>query len=109
MELNQDILVSSAGVLLSLLFSYVPGLSSTYDGYTATVKRLIMLGLLLIVSLGIFAVTCLGFVEFLGLAIKCDQEGAALLFRVFILAMIANQSTFLISPKPAYANGNKKS
>lgn len=107
MLLHQDILVSASGVLLSLLFSYVPGLSAHYDGYTTTTKRLIMLGLLLVVTLVIFAAACLGYINFLGLSLTCDEEGLALLFRVFVLALISNQSTYLISPKPAYATNGK--
>lgn len=88
-----------AGTILSLLFSYTPGVESKFKKVTPTKKRLIMLGLLLISSVAVFSLGCLGWGENLGVSLTCDQPGALGLFSQFIVAVIANQSTFSISPK----------
>ena len=87
-----------AGALLSLVFSYVPNLKDWFDGKDSTTKRLIMAGALLVVSVAIFASSCLD----LGLPfeVTCDKGGAVGLVTTFLLALVANQATFLASPKP---------
>jgi len=46
---------TAAAIVLSLLFSYVPGLSNWYGTQDPVHKRLIMLGLLVAVAAGSFA------------------------------------------------------
>jgi len=84
-----------AGVLLSLGFDYIPSLNVWYAKQSSIVKRLIMIGLLLVVSFIIVAASCTG----LYATVKCDEAGVALIFSAFIQAVIANQATFLITPK----------
>ncbi len=92
----------AAGTLLSLGFSYLPGLSGWYSKLTAERKRLVMLGLLALVALAAFGLACLGEVgSDLGLAVTCNQRGALGLLKVFVMAAIANQAAFLISTRPA--------
>lgn len=87
-----------AGALLSLVFSYVPGLKDWFDKKESTIKRLIMAGALLVVSLLIFGTSCadLGF----AFTVACDKEGVVGLVSIFIRALVANQATYLISPQP---------
>lgn len=85
-----------AGVLLSLAFSYIPGLNKWFEGIAGNAKRLIMLGLLAVVALAVYGIACLGWWD---VGVVCDQAGAIALGEQFILAMIANQSAYLISPK----------
>ena len=47
-------LASIAGIVLSLLFSYIPGLKDAYDGLDGDYKRLVM-GLSLVVVAGEFS------------------------------------------------------
>lgn len=86
-----------AGVILSLAFSYLPGLAPWFDKLDPTVKRLVMALLLLAVSVGAFGLSCAGVVN----AATCTQAGAWSLLNVFIAALVANQATYLISPQPA--------
>jgi len=51
--LSAETLVMVAGALLSLAFSYIPGLQPKYDALPATTKRLVMLGLLVLVGVGV--------------------------------------------------------
>jgi hypothetical protein len=95
--MNAEQLSSIAGVILSLIFSYVPKVSEWYAGREATEKRLIMAGLLLLVALGAFGLSCADVVS----VVTCNKDGALGLVYAFIAALVANQATFAISPKRA--------
>jgi hypothetical protein len=58
-----------------------------------------MLALLLISAAGAFGLACSGWGAAAGLQLACDRSGAVGLLRALVLAVIANQSAFLISPK----------
>lgn len=95
--MNAEFLSMIAGILLSLLFSYVPGASDWYGALDGVRKRLVMLGLLFLAAVGAFALSCAGIYDFA----PCDQAGAVQAVEAFIAAVIANQTTYLVSPKPA--------
>lgn len=88
-----------AGAILSLAFSYVPGLKSKYEPLGDEMKRLVMLGLLVLVVAGVFGLACSRFGSYLGLAIACDEPGMVGLAWSLVLAIMANQSTYLITPR----------
>jgi hypothetical protein len=87
----------AAGVLLSLGFSYLPGLNEKFAGLTPTQKRLVMLALLVVVTAGAFGLSCLD-TRLVG---ACNPEGAWSLLRALMLAAIANQTTYCLSPRTA--------
>lgn len=99
--MNSELLASISGIVLSLLFAYVPGISQWYDALTGEYKRLIMAGLLLVVSLAIFGLSCAGYLNL----VTCDQDGAVGLVRIFVMALVANQSAYLISSASASRAG----
>jgi len=84
-----------AGAVLSLAFSYLPGLSGWYDGQSPTVKRLLMAAVLVVVAGAIFGLSCWRIIS----QVECTQAGAWGLVGVLITALIANQAMYLISPK----------
>lgn len=90
-------LAGLAGVLLSLAFSYIPGLKEKYAAQTGEAKRLIMLGALLVVAVGVFALSCVKWYD----AVTCDVAGAKVLIGLFISSAIANQAAFMLTPPPA--------
>ena len=106
--MSATILSTAAGALLSLLFSYVPGFKDWYarlgseakDGGTR--KRLVMLALLVLVALGSFGLGCLG-LGFAGAESAqppaCEPGGMWQLVQALVSALMANQATYLISPK----------
>ena len=97
---SAEFLTAAGGVLLSLGFSYIPGLQARFDQLDGTGKRLVMLSLLALTSLSIFGLACLQWGSSLGLqGVTCNQAGALGQARVFVLAVIANQATYLISPR----------
>jgi hypothetical protein len=94
--MNAELLASIAGIVFSLAFSYIPGLKDKFDDLTAGYKQLTMGITLLVVSLAVFGLSCAGLVD---VGVTCDQAGAMGLVSVFIAALIANQSTYLITKR----------
>lgn len=97
-----ELLSLIAGALLSLAFSYVPGLKEKWQPLSEEHKRAYMALMLLVTAAALLGLSCAGWLEQLwpGLGISCSQEGALALVRIFIMAMVSNQATFRLS-KPA--------
>lgn len=95
--MTQELLSSAAGILLSLIFAYVPKLNTWYAKQESQVKSLIMLAALLIVAGGAFGLSCAGWFN---MPITCDQAGVEGLATAFILALVANQATYLAAVRP---------
>jgi hypothetical protein len=93
--MSSELLASIAGITLSLLFSYIPGLSTWYATLTGQYKSLLMAGLLLVTAAAIFGLSCANVAAY----VTCDQAGAISLVKIFIAALIANQATYAISPQ----------
>ncbi|MFU8772146.1 MAG: hypothetical protein ACNA8H_06975 [Anaerolineales bacterium] len=96
--MNADTLSAIAGALLSLAFSYIPGLQARFDPLDGVYKRLIMLGLLVLAASAAFSAACAGWAADLGLGLSCDRSGLIGLLHALFLAIVANQAAFLISP-----------
>ena len=97
--MTADGLALYSGLVLSLLFSYVPGLNVWFAKLESIHKRLIMLGLLLLTAATIYGMACLGWAASFGIALTCESKGLVELVRAFVLAMIANQAAYPISPQ----------
>jgi hypothetical protein len=93
--MTSESLSAIAGVLSSLAFSYVPGLSDWFDAKPPTAKRLIMAVLLLAVAAGALGLSCANIID----NVSCTQAGLVALVNSFIAALVANQATYLIAPK----------
>jgi hypothetical protein len=105
--MTADKLAAIAGVLLSLIFAYVPKLNDKYAALDGVYKRLIMAGLLLVVSLGAFGLACVAPDQITFLA--CTKADAWSLAWTFIAALVANQGAFtlLVQPKGDPASAPK--
>lgn len=95
LPMSADLLASLAGILLSLLFSYIPGLNGWFDLLEPIFKRLLMLLLLILVSAAAYGLSCAGIFP----TVTCDREGLLGLVSAFVGAMIANQAAYLLSPR----------
>ena len=93
--MSAETLSLAAGIVLSLIFSYIPGLNAKFTALDPDYKRLIMLGALLVTAFGVFGIACSGWFE---VGIECNQAGAVQLGTAFVLALIANQAAYAISP-----------
>lgn len=96
--MTSEQLAALAGIVLSLLFSYVPGFTNWYNPLDENRKRLVMIGLLLLVAVGAMLVSCSNLFE---VGVACSTEGAVGLAKAFIVALIANQSVYALSPRKA--------
>ena len=94
---ESNIIVMLAGVILSLLFGYAPGLRPWYEALEATRKALVMAGLLLVAVVVIYLASC--YTPY-ATGITCDEAGVWLLVRLFMDALIANQATYLMAVRP---------
>ena len=93
--MTATVLASVAGILLSLAFSYVPGLNTKYAKLSKEYKQVIMLGLLVVVAGAAYGLGCVGWFN---TGVTCDKAGLQQLITALIAAVIANQSTAAISP-----------
>jgi hypothetical protein len=95
--MNSELLAGVAGVLLSLVFAFVPGATEWYGGLDGTRKRQVMLGLLALAALGTLAYQCRG-------AAACYGAQWEAYATALVTAVVANQSTFtLVSSNSARA------
>jgi hypothetical protein len=99
--MTPETLALVAGIILSLIFSYVPGLNTKFAGLSSEIKRVIILGLCILVGAGAFGLTCAGFGSVVGAQLACTKEGLVTLFQSIVLVAIANQSAYGLSPQTA--------
>lgn len=95
--MTNELLSGAAGVALSLVLSYLPGAREWYADLDGTRKRVVMLLALLAVAAGSTALSCAGIVN----TMTCDQGGIVALAKALLAALVANQSTYLLSPASA--------
>jgi hypothetical protein len=96
MELTSEVIAGAAGILLSLIFMYVPGLRTKYAALATELKSAIMLASLVLVSGFIMLSSCMGWWVFT----TCDQGGVMKLIETFVIALVANQSIYTLAPDP---------
>lgn len=85
-----------AGIVLSLIFEYIPGVSGWYDALDKRQKQGVMAIALLVVTLAVFGLACVGWFN---TGVSCDVAGIQQLIALFVAALVANQSTYLITRK----------
>jgi len=92
-----DLLLATAGIVISLLFSYFPGLKTWYEAQDK--KALIMLGVILVVSLAYFGLACTPLAAKIGISVACSTDGALIVALAFVKIVIGNQATYLLTKK----------
>lgn len=93
-----DLLLAVTGVVISLLFSYFPGLKTWYENQSGK-KALIMLGAILVVSLAYFGLACTPLALKIGIMVACTTDGALTVALAFVKIVIGNQATYLLTKK----------
>lgn len=97
--MTPEFLVLAFGVILSLVVSYVPGLNAAYDNLDGNYKRLIMLAGVVVIGAGVVGLNCAG-ISFTGVpAVECSQSGVQAVVEAVIMAAIANQAAYALTPK----------
>jgi len=92
--MSSELLAGTAGIVLSLLFEYLPGLHDWYNNLVDGYQKLIMLAALLLSAAGIFGLACAGRYDL----VTCDAAGVWNLLEYFVLAVVANQAAHRLSP-----------
>lgn len=93
--MTSEQLAAIVGVVLSLAFSYVPGVNDWFEGLASAYKRAVMGGLLVAAAVAIFALACGNF----EVGVTCSEAGAIEFVKVLIAALVANQSVYPITKK----------
>jgi uncharacterized membrane protein len=89
----ETVILGIAGVILSLVFSYLPSARVWLEGFEN--KGIIMLGLVVVVAGGYFALACSPFAADLNIVLQCSRVGFfEVLKAVFVIAS-GNQLAFL--------------
>ena len=98
--MTAETLAGLAGIILSLLFSYIPGLNTKYAALSSEYKKLIMLGILALLAAAIYGLACWGVLtELTGWTLTCDKSGLIQLARIFGVAAALNVTAFTFSPQ----------
>lgn len=98
MNFTPELIVAAAGLILAIIFDFVPGAKAWFDTKSVEMKRLINAGILLVVVLGVFGFNCLGWAGGLGIpAIGCDEPGALFAVQLFVTAVFFNYGTHAIA------------
>jgi hypothetical protein len=79
-------LAAVAGLGLTALFSYVPGLDVWYERQSGKAKSLIMLGLVFVSALSIFGLSCYSPYKF----VSCTEAGAWELAEIILITAVSN-------------------
>jgi hypothetical protein len=96
----EDIVPYVAGIFWSLALAYIPKMKDWYASLTGDIKRLVMVGFLALSALAIWGMSCTGWQILPMIAeVPCDIKGVQLLVRLFIAALLANQTTYLLAIK----------
>ena len=93
--MNSTYLSQLAGVVLSLVFSYVPGVKDLYAKLDSTGKSGVMAVTVILIACAIYAASCYGLIS----SVTCDKAGVVGLVEAVIGALVANQATYLLSPQ----------
>ena len=93
--MNSTELAALAGLILQLLFEYLPGVEGWYGKLTPQYKRLVMLSLLILAAGGSYAAACYTPWK----AVECNQAGIWQLIAAVFAAVAVNQSAHKLLKK----------
>jgi hypothetical protein len=93
-----ELILYISGILLSLAFSYFPGLKTWYEKQSGY-KALILLFLSLVVAAAYFGLACTPLALKLGIMIPCSWDGALIVALAFVKVVVGSQATYLLTKK----------
>ncbi|MGB9673646.1 MAG: hypothetical protein ACPL3P_05870 [Anaerolineales bacterium] len=94
-----DGLIVLTASIISLIFSYLPGLQTRFGQLNGSQKRLIMLAALWIVAIMGYILSCTEVGGWLALDFDCSRTGLYTLLKLLFEALVANQTTYALSPR----------
>ena len=93
--MNSEQLSAIVAGVLSLAFSYIPGVSVWFDGLQKEYKQALMGTLLVLSAAAVFGLSCAGLLD----SVACTKDGAIGFLSVLLSALFANQSVYLLTKK----------
>jgi len=96
-KVTAELIAAVAGVTITLLFKYFPGLNVWFAKKLEAEKQLWMLVMMILVSGGIFGGGC---IDLFKVNITCSIQGGWELAGILITGIVANQGVFRILPTP---------
>ena len=93
--MTSETLSTTAGMVLSLVFSYATMVRDKFETLNPFQKRAVMGICIIGVGIASFALGCAGLTNY----VTCDQPGMVGVIRSVIDALVANQAMFLLTPK----------
>jgi len=97
--MSAELLASVLAIVMSLGFSYIPGLNDWYSALDRKYKQLVMGAGLVVIAFSVFGLSCAGLGAQFGIDLACSQDGAIALLKLLIDALIVNQGTYLLTRK----------
>lgn len=96
MKLTPEFLTSAAGILLNVIFTYIPGATDWFERLKPPHKALFMLGLSVVIAGVVYGANCYGWAGGLGLPeAACTQTGLVELARLLAITFASNQVAYL--------------
>lgn len=95
--ITPQLFATLAGAFISLIFSYVPSLNTWFARKSADFQRLTMVGLMVLVAIFLYLAGCLGWITIENFV--CGQQSIMTFLSALIMALIANQGTYAVSPQ----------
>ena len=92
--MTPEILSALAGTILSLIFSYLPGVSTWFATLSSQAKSGIFALLMIAVGAAVYGLSCASVLE----SVPCTQAGLVKLITVIFAALVASQATYQLSP-----------
>jgi hypothetical protein len=98
--MTPEALSATAGIILSALMTYIPGLNVAFASLSPTTKRLTMVGCLIAAAIGTAAWTCTSPEAGTTFGMCMSGFDWRSILMALIAALVANQSADRILPKP---------
>ncbi len=90
-QINATGLMVLLGSVVSLAFSWFPGLKERYSALTQDAKSGIQIGVLFLLTAAVFGLGCVGI---LNTGLVCSADGVVKTVIAFVLALASNQGTY---------------
>ena len=90
----ESIILSIVGAGVQVFIKFFPSFSEWYANQKY--KAWIAIGIVLLVSLGYFGLSCTPLADTLGIAVSCDQGGAIEVLGAFLAILAGQQFTYVL-------------
>lgn len=91
-----EILVGFVSAVVAIVFQYFPFLKEKYGALADNYQRLVMLGMLVLVVAGAYALSCAKLFDYF----VCGTEGLIQAGKLLLAAIMTNQTVFMLLPDP---------